>query len=310
MTPESIPLAHQGDPTPPIGEAVGLRPVLLVLIRGIAERLEGPHDAAVSPARLDVDLAIRQLDTAALAPATRKAYAGALRRFDDWLDGRPPTDGLLARHLDEMFERGLAPASAALVVAALRRAVRDLARTGYGCGEHPVGPVTLERLARCRREAAHRGRGHALRQRQQALVRGSGSGNVRNRAETRTGTPTCIHIQYRGRGAWWPRPDPHHAESTEERIRVTLPLRPACNTLKTEENDEQHRHPTTTHVCRTANPRRPKWWHYSTVPSSSGVIPARQVDDLLPTCGDPLRPVADTRLYRRRWPVRPRRIPR
>ena len=158
MTLGSMPHAH---PTSPIRERVGLRPLLLVFIRGIAERLENPRDASGTPACLDIGLAIGQLHTAALAPTTRKAYAGALRRFDDWLDGRPPADRFLERHLDEMFRRGLAPASAALVVAALRRAVRDLNRAGCRCLEHPVGPVTLERLERYRREAADRGRGQA-----------------------------------------------------------------------------------------------------------------------------------------------------
>ena len=161
MTLRSIPLAHQGDPTPPTREHLGLKPVLLVFIRGIAERLETPRAAAGPPAHIDIELAIRQLHSAALADTTRKAYAGALRRFDEWLDGRPPTDDFLAKHLDEMHCRGLAPASAALVVAALRRAVRDIHRVGHGCDEHPVGPVTLERLERYRRESAGRGRGQA-----------------------------------------------------------------------------------------------------------------------------------------------------
>ena len=161
MTPGSIPQAHHGNPTLPT-EHVGLRPLLLVFVRGVARRLErNPRSAARTLACLDIGLAIRQLHTAALASTTRKTYIGALRRFDDWLDGRPPSDSFLARHLDEMFRRGLAPASAALAVAALRRAVRDLARAGYRCEQHPVGPVTLERLARYRREASDRGRGQA-----------------------------------------------------------------------------------------------------------------------------------------------------
>ena len=160
MTPRPMPHAHHGNPAPPPTH-LGLRPLLLVFVRGVAERLASTPRHPESPSCLDMELAIRQLQTAALAPSTRKAYAGALRRFDDWLDGRPPTDSFLARHLDEMFRRGLAPPSAALVVAALRRAVRDLARAGDRCGEHPVGPVALERLARYRREAADRGRGQA-----------------------------------------------------------------------------------------------------------------------------------------------------
>ena len=162
MTLGSMPDADRGNSTPPIRERGGLRPLLLFFVRGIADRLErNPRDAAETQAFIDIHLAIRQLHTAALAPTTRKAYAGALRRFDDWLDGRPPTDSFLAKHLDEMFRRGLAPASASLVVAALRRAMRDLNRAGYHCGEHPIGPVAIERLERYRREAADRGRGQA-----------------------------------------------------------------------------------------------------------------------------------------------------
>ncbi|MCY3820837.1 MAG: tyrosine-type recombinase/integrase [Gammaproteobacteria bacterium] len=162
MTFGSMPHARPGDPIPPIRERGGLRPLLLVFVRGVARRLErNPRGVARTLACLDIGLAIGQLHTAALAATTRKAYAGALRRFDDWLGGRPPTDRFLARHLDEMFRRGLAPASAALVVAALRRAVRDLNRAGRPCHEHPVGPVTVERLERYRREAADRGRGQA-----------------------------------------------------------------------------------------------------------------------------------------------------
>ena len=58
-----------------------------------------------------------------------------------------------------LFHKGLAAASAALTVAALRRAVRDSARAGHRCAVDPVGPITLERLERFRREAAGRGPG-------------------------------------------------------------------------------------------------------------------------------------------------------
>ncbi len=161
MTLGSMPHAHHRKPIPPIRDCFGPRPLLLVFVRGLAERLESTHEAAAASKHVDLGLAIGQLHAAALAATTRKAYAGALRRFDDWLNGRPPTARLLARHLDEMFRRGLAPASAALVVAALRRAVRDLNRAGCRCREHPVGSVTLERLERYRREGADRGRGQA-----------------------------------------------------------------------------------------------------------------------------------------------------
>lgn len=160
MTPRPVPHAHHGDLDGPRRPDLGLRPFLLVFLRVVAARLErSPGKPA--EAHLDIDLAIRRIHGAALAPTTRNTYAGALRRFDEWLHGRPPTDNHLARHLDEMFWRGLSHASASLVVAALRRAVRDLTRAGHDCGEHPVGPLTLDRLERYRRETPGRGRGQA-----------------------------------------------------------------------------------------------------------------------------------------------------
>ena len=52
-------------------------------------------------------------------------------------------------------------ASAELAVAAVRRAVQNLARAGRPCEEHAVAPETRERLERFRREGAGRGRGQA-----------------------------------------------------------------------------------------------------------------------------------------------------
>ena len=68
----------------------------------------------------DLELAIRRLPATALAAGTCKAYAGALRRLMEWLDGRPVTDALLARYLGVLFDRGLAPSSAVHLVASVR----------------------------------------------------------------------------------------------------------------------------------------------------------------------------------------------
>ena len=46
-------------------------------------------------------------------------------------------------------------------MAAVRRAVQNLARAGRPCEEHAVAPETRERLERFRREGAGRGRGQA-----------------------------------------------------------------------------------------------------------------------------------------------------
>ena len=80
--------------------------------------------------------------------------------MNEWLDGRPATDALLAAYLGVLFDRDLAPSSAVHVVAAVRYAARACARAGLCCAD-PVGPETTERLERFRREGAERGTGQA-----------------------------------------------------------------------------------------------------------------------------------------------------
>ena len=60
----------------------------------------------------------RRLAAASISPNTRRAYAGALRRLDAWLDGRGLDDASLAAYLAELHDQGRAPASAATTVAA------------------------------------------------------------------------------------------------------------------------------------------------------------------------------------------------
>ena len=96
----------------------------------------------------------RKLADASLSVNTRRAYAGALRQFDTWRGAAPATDATLAAYLGFLFEQGRAPATAALVVAAVTfRAT--LAGT-------PVrGPQTDRVLAGFRRaRVARRGAGH------------------------------------------------------------------------------------------------------------------------------------------------------
>ena len=57
--------------------------------------------------------------THSLSPNTRDAYARALRQFDAWRGPEAATDTTLAAYLGWLFERGRAPATAALVVAAV-----------------------------------------------------------------------------------------------------------------------------------------------------------------------------------------------
>ena len=96
----------------------------------------------------------RQLAAHSLSANTRGAYSCALRQFDTWRGAAPATDATLAAYLGFVFEQGRAPATAALVVAAVTfRAT--LAGT-------PVrGPQTDRVLAGFRRDGADRGRGPA-----------------------------------------------------------------------------------------------------------------------------------------------------
>ena len=61
----------------------------------------------------------RRLAEHSLSPNTRDAYARALRQFDAWRGPEAATDATLAAYLGWLFERGRAPATAALVVAAV-----------------------------------------------------------------------------------------------------------------------------------------------------------------------------------------------
>ena len=86
------------------------------------------------------------------APNTRRAYSGALRRLDAWLDGRPLEDTTLAAYLGRAPR---APASAATAVAAACfRAPFDGRRT-------LTGERTVRTLAGYRNRPAAAGEGQA-----------------------------------------------------------------------------------------------------------------------------------------------------
>ena len=96
----------------------------------------------------------RRLADHSLSPNTRDAYARALRQFDAWRGPEVATDATLAAYLGWLFEQGRAPATAALVVAAVTfRATL--------AGTTVRGPQTARVLAGFRRDGADRGRGQA-----------------------------------------------------------------------------------------------------------------------------------------------------
>ena len=97
----------------------------------------------------------RQPAEASLSQNTLRAYSGALRRLDAWLDGRPLEDATLATYLAELHDQGRAPASAATAVAAA------CFRARLAGGPSPAGERTAQVLAGYRRTAGDRGRGQA-----------------------------------------------------------------------------------------------------------------------------------------------------
>ena len=110
-----------------------------------------------SPARIDPEEAAigrptataRRLVEASVSENTRRAYAGALRRLDTWLDGRELDDAALTAYVAELHDAGRASSSASMAVAAACfRAI-------------PAGERIARVLAGYRRTAGDRGRGQA-----------------------------------------------------------------------------------------------------------------------------------------------------
>ena len=116
-----------------------------------------------SPARTDPDeTAIgrptptaRRLVEASVSLNTRRAYAGALRRLDAWLDGRELDDVALAAYLAELHDAGRASSSASMAVAAAGFRAKLVGQPA------PAGERTVRVLAGYRRTAGDRGRGQA-----------------------------------------------------------------------------------------------------------------------------------------------------
>ena len=115
------------------------------------------------PARIDPEEAeierstptARRLVEASVSPNTRRAYAGALRRLDAWLDGRELDDMALAAYLAELHDAGRASSSASMAVAAA------CFRAKLAGEPAPAGERTARVLAGYRRTAGDRGRGQA-----------------------------------------------------------------------------------------------------------------------------------------------------
>ena len=109
------------------------------------------------PSNLEAALAVGAEATAQLvarvaSTRTRATYARALERLGVRLAGRPLDDRNLAAYLQGLHKTGRAQATAAIVVAAVRRAARDAGEAA------PDGPLTQQALEGFRRRAAVAGR--------------------------------------------------------------------------------------------------------------------------------------------------------
>ena len=107
-------------------------------------------------ARLDLER-VRQAVADSTAANTRRAYAGALRRFADWLAGQgldlgsqdaEAQDATVAAFLTHRADQGAAPATLALDYAAIGAAARD------SRAADPRGPVSRRALRGLRRRSA------------------------------------------------------------------------------------------------------------------------------------------------------------
>ena len=78
----------------------------------------------------------------------------ALKHFDDWLNGRPCSDGLLAQYITYLFDQGKAPGTISIVVSAVKWLLKH-----RNNGTSVDLPITSATLSGIRREGRGRGRG-------------------------------------------------------------------------------------------------------------------------------------------------------
>ena len=97
----------------------------------------------------------RELIASSIADHTRTAYAAALRKLDAAVPVDRQADSTMADHIAGLHAAGAAPASIALVVAAVQF------RAKIAGTRSPVGEVARRTLAGIRKEGRERGRGQA-----------------------------------------------------------------------------------------------------------------------------------------------------
>ena len=96
---------------------------------------------------------VQHLIQSSISKNTKSSYERELKELEIWLKNRPLTDILLSEYLTLCYERGLSPASIAMIPAAVRFSGR---LSGI---KSPIGVLTERTLAGIRREGLNRGRG-------------------------------------------------------------------------------------------------------------------------------------------------------
>ena len=78
----------------------------------------------------------------------------ALEKFDEWLRGRPISDGMLAQYITDLFNEGKAPGTISITVSAVKWFLKH-----RNNGQPVEMPITSATLSGIRREGRDRGRG-------------------------------------------------------------------------------------------------------------------------------------------------------
>ena len=133
--------------------------MIIALMRHLTNPEEGPKTPAIerppAPPIAAVRDDTRQLIASSIADNTRAAYAAALRKLDAAVPVDRQADSTMADYIAGLHAAGAAPASIAMVVAAVQF------RAKIAGTRSPVGEVARRTLAGIRKEGRDRGRGQA-----------------------------------------------------------------------------------------------------------------------------------------------------
>ena len=121
------------------------------------EKLESTQETAIVPTTESTTAIPQQtarLVEKSFADNTMRNRRQALKQFDDWLNGRTCSDGLLAEYITHLFDLGKAPGTISIAVSAVKWFLKH--RNGGTPVELPITSATLSGI---RREGRDRGRG-------------------------------------------------------------------------------------------------------------------------------------------------------